>query len=66
MANDLVVSAKTVILALPLKALAAMKVSAESVTVARWESPALVLDPFGVLLERFCTWKDAIPMKMGC
>ena len=66
MVNDLVVSAKIAILALPLKALVTMKASAESVTVARWELPALVLDPFGVLLERFCTWKDAMPMKMGC
>ena len=66
MTNDLVLSAKIVTLAWASKPLATMKVSAESATVVRWESPALVLDPFGMPSEQFCTWRDATPVDVVC
>ena len=66
MVNDLVVSAKIAILAWASKPLAMMKASAESVTVARWELPALVLDPFDVPLEKSCTLRDAMPVEVVC
>ena len=66
MANDLVASAKTVILAWALKPLATRKASAESVTVARLELPALVLDPFGLPSGKFCAWRDAMPIDVVC
>ena len=66
MVNVLAVSARIVALAWALKPLATKKVSAESVTVVRWELPALVLDPFGVPSEQFCTWRDATPIETVC
>ena len=66
MVNDLVASAKIAILALPLKALVTMKVSAESATVVRWESPALVLDPFNVPSEKSCVLRDAMLVEVVC
>ena len=66
MVNVLVANAKRAILAWALKPLATKKVSAESVTVARWELPALVLDPFGLPSGKFCTWRDAMPIDVVC
>ena len=66
MTNDLVLSAKIVTLAWASKPLATRKASAESATVARWELPALVLDPFDVPLGKSCTWRDATPVDVVC